>query len=263
MTYGLTKRHEDYFRLIEEEAVTDKNRNVRQHSRNKNADTSAIENHYDNNTVDKNTFSLVKCLESVVKMSKTEQSPAKEDGSIKDDSKTEHTVDGGVNRKLCNAVDLKYVKNTLPVPVIASEIFDSQSSTIIEYMAPDKTIDSVCKIVVNDKLCVKERKDKIDSPVPSFSSNHMDNERESRVPSSIQCIKECEDTSTSNSFSLNSPAGNNKEDSTLQKPQKLSCGTDEIDFLLSLQDSIKKPSSIHVHQKYSGKHIYLLFSHFH
>lgn len=279
MTCGLTKRRGDYFRSVKEETVTDKNRNVSEYTCNenilqisredsdktnikqselqclddciirndkKNENIVNMENDYnsDDNIIQKNNaFSLENCVVSVEASYKTEQSPVKEEISFIDRSKRKHTVEVAASSSKHHVeTKLENERNPLPVLVVASETFDSHISAIRESRTPEKTVDSFQKTFDSGRSSVKERSD---SSEPVFSSNITDSKKISnRGESDIQSLKENEDRTTpSKPVSSSSTTGNSREDSTLQKTV-----ADDLDFLLSLQDPVKKQPSVSVCQ---------------
>lgn len=285
MTYDLSRRHDEYFRPIKEETVTDKNRNISENKCNekilkedlgetnvkqtktlylddrtindKTRSTSTIESHYDGNNIveENNIYSLENYFGNFEIVSKTDQSPLKEDISFKNENKRLHTVDTLLNRGIYNESELIYASKPSPVPVSVSEIYNSDTSTIREHRTSEKTAALLCKTVVSNSSFMNERKDKTDSPMPVFISNDENNKSESNsLLNSIKVIKKCEDKcDKSKPVSISSTLRENKEDSMLQEIQKLNSSTDEVDFFLSLEDPIKKQSSASIHQKSRGK----------
>lgn len=281
MTHGLTKRHEDYFSSITEETVTDKNRSVRENVSNKNIllvskgdsrktsikqgetlsldDTiiySSKKQHTSaddsDNIVEKNnTLSLEKCLERVVTLSKTNQSPQKGNVSFEDKNKTEHTVDASLNRYLYDETERKYLRNPSPVD---SETFNSCSSVVRDCRIPEETTGLFCKTVASNSPHINERQNKNESMESVFSSGHNVNVKENnRAPSGIQIDKKSEDGNLPyKQVSTSSTSENKKQENTLQKIRKYNSAT-EFDFLLSVQDPVKKQSAVNIHQKSSGK----------
>lgn len=286
MTYGLTKRRADYFRLVKEETGTDKNRNVSENTCNENilqlvkedSDKTNIkhsevqclddciilsdkknekilnmESDYnsDDNIIQKNNaFSLENYVEA---SSKTNQSQVKEEISFVDKSERKHTVEVAVtNNKHHADTKLENNRNPLPVPVVASETFDNYVSATRESRTPEKTVDRFQKTVDSDRSSsAKERKEISDSSEPVFSSNVTDSKKDSnRGENDIQSVKENERTTTlSKPISSSITTENRREDSTLKKTvKKPNSVADDLDFLLSIQDPVKKQPSVSVRQ---------------